>query len=142
MADQVNICPRFWKDVKELAKHTKLRELQSRLALEEFEQCDGIVRLRSIPYIEAILNTIFNVAPLFDKISDRYDRQPFLQLGWTIWKMRYAIDNRGKSGGTRTIFCTDTMRLLFVTIKLKKDCEDERKFEVEFMPRIRDYVSF
>lgn len=120
----INVCPLYWKDIKEIRKITKRKELRS--SLDEDETSD-VLRLKSIPYSEAILNTILNCFPDYlDNVSDKYDRQPLLQQGWIIRKMRYAIDNRGKSNGTRTI--------------LKNHCTDERKFEEEFMGRIKEYL--
>jgi len=136
---QLNHCPRFQKDIKTLYKATKNRALHS--SLENDEECSSREMIESVPYIEAIVNTILNKLPngLTD-IADKYGKQPFLQSGWTIWKMRYAIDNKGKSGGTRTIFCVSEAEILFVCIKSKKDCANEAEFQNEFLARIKEYL--
>lgn len=142
MQPQVNVCPRFWRDIKELYKHTKLRYLQTSLNLDQFTGSDDEVKLSSIPYTQAILNTVINKLPdHLDDISDQYDRQHLLQQGWVIRKMRYALNNKGKSDGVRIIFCSNSTHVIFIYINQKSLCADERRLEAEFMSRINEYLN-
>jgi len=138
---QLNTTPDFWKDIKFLQKHTKKKELKPYFNDGEFNNLDDAGKISCIPYINAIKNYIENSLTNLDGISDKYDRQPFLTYGWTIRKLRYAIDsNQGKSKGARLIFCINSNNLLFVYINIKKFCADERKLENEFMTRIKNYI--
>ncbi len=142
MQPQVNVCPRFWRDIKDLYKHTKFRYLQTTLNLEQFESSDDEIKLNSIPYVHAISNTIINKLPdNLDDISDQYDRQHLLHHGWVIRKMRYALNNKGKSDGVRIIFCVNSIHIIYVYINQKNLCADERKMEAEFMSRINSYLN-
>lgn len=139
----INVCPAFWKDIKQLQKKHKDKSLKFGFDEEILSGLSDEEKLKNIPYIGAIVNTIQNsfIENKLDSNSDKYDRQPFIQSGWEIRKMRYAIDNRGQSNGTRTIFCVNSRIILIVCIKLKSDCANERNFEGEFMPRIKEYLG-
>lgn len=139
---KVNACPKFWRDIKELQKQYKRKEFFPNTDSPIFDEFDDDSKIKTIPYSLAILNMIINCFPNFlDNVSDKYDRQPFLLHGWVIRKMRYAIDNRGKSHGVRIIYCTNGIELLLVLIAHKNKCENERDLEGEFLRRIRDYLS-
>lgn len=139
---QVNVCPRFWRDIKELHKRTRLSYLQSISSLEQFDSSDDEVKLSSIPYTQAIINMIINKHPdHLDDISDQYDRQYLLPQGWVIRKMRFALNNTGKSGGVRIIFCVNSTHIILIYINQKSLCVYERKLEAEFMARINQYLN-
>lgn len=138
---QFNTCPDFWKDVKFIYKHTKRRELRPIFEDETFASLDDEPRIDCIPYIKSIKNYILNSYPNLDGISDVYYKQPFLAQGWQIRKLRWAIDSRGKSGGTRLIYCINKEVIIFVYINLKNYCSDERMLEKEFMHRLITYLT-
>lgn len=137
---QINAVPNFWKDVKSLYKHLKRKEFTPVFDGNDFYDLDDERRANSIPYIKALTTSIINCYPNIDSTCDKYDRQPFLTNGWTIWKFRYALDNTGKSNGTRLIFCINTNNILLVYINTKSRCSNERELEREFMPRIKEYI--
>lgn len=138
-----NVHPKVWKDWKIIAKHHKSKEFQSFLSGELGGISDDI-RLDSIPQLKAIRNSITNATAILqlESIANPYDRQPFLSLGWKVYKMRWGIDNKGKSSGLRIIFCTNKENILLIFIATKNDCATETKLEKEFFARIKDYLSW
>lgn len=137
---QLNTTPDFWKDIKQLHKHTKNKEFKPIFDDGEFDDLDDEGKLDCVPLVKSIKNYVLNSITMLDGISDKYGRQPFLTNGWTIRKLRYAIDNQGKSKGLRIIFCISETNILFVYANIKKFCADERKLEIEFMSRIKNYL--
>jgi hypothetical protein len=98
--------------------------------------------LDSIPHLKSIKNLIINSASenILHAHATIYDRQPFLNIGWTIYKMRWAIDNKGKSSGLRIIFCLNEGHMIFSYVATKNECADERLLESEFLQRIKEYL--
>lgn len=138
MFPQVNICPKLWEDVKFLRKKTHNKELKANFP--EDEQSTDEVRVVSIPLIKVIITYMVQTSGTMNDRSDKYDRQPFLSKGWTIYKLRYAFDNRGASHGLRIIYCKNEDNYLLVYINLKTYCVDERALEKEFIKRINEYL--
>lgn len=139
MPPQIDTCPKFWNDIKSLKKKTHNKNLESNF-IEQEPSSDGEI-INSIPLLKAITNYIVqtNNTPI-DTLSNKYARQPFLSNGWTIFKMRYAFDNRGQSNGLRIIYCRFENNFLLVYINLKCYCTNERNLEKEFMKRIKLYL--
>lgn len=137
----VSVHPNFWKDWKIIRKRFKGKEYVS--LLTETNGYDDESLMDLIPHLKSIKNIVVNALAdnIIDGVSYNYDRQPYLSLGWNIRKMRYAVDNRGKSGGLRIIFCTNSTNIIFVFIATKRDCADEVRLEKVFMPRIKDYLA-
>ena len=69
--------------------------------------------------------------------------QPFLEHGWTVYKMRYGIDNTGKREGLRIIVCVDAGKknLLMIQMCKKANCPDEGDLRVEINHRIATYLA-
>ena len=141
-SNNFNVHPKVWKDWKAISKHHKGKEFQLFLP----ENIDGIsdeIKIDSIPQLKAIKISIVNSyrASMLDSISTPYDRQPFLSKSWKIYKMRWGVDNKGKSHGLRIIFCCNNENILLAFIATKNDCAVETKLEKEFLSRIQDYIS-
>ena len=134
--------PKVWKDWKVISKHHKATEFQLFLP-QNLEEISDEIKIDSIPQLKAVKNSIINSSKnlQLDYISTPYDRQPFLSKGWKIYKMRWGIDNKGKSNGLRIIFCSNGENILLVFIASKNDCAVETKLEKEFLSRIQDYIS-
>ena len=145
MESSVNVCEGFWKDWKKVCKKHKGNELKSLFDSERFNG-DGLeddLKIESIPLLKSIRNYIVNSTNqgIIDQVSDKYDRQPFLTMGWEVRKMRWAIDNSGKRGGLRIIFCLNSGHLLLTFVATKNDCDDERVLEKVFMGRLKVYLN-
>mgnify|MGYP001612549540 CR=1 FL=1 len=139
----VNTHPAFWKDWKDVQKHHKTLEFQSIYTPDEFSAANDDSKMESIIHLRSIKNIVINATNdgLIEEKARKYDRQPFLQVGWTIRKMRLGIDDKGQSHGLRIIFCLNDEYLLFVFVATKNRCDDERKMEKVFLQRISEYVS-
>lgn len=137
-----NIHPKIWKDWKVISKHHKSKEFQLFLPVN-LEDISDDIKIDSIPQLKAIRNSIINSSKnsQLDSISTPYDRQPFLSKGWKIHKMRWGIDNKGKSNGLRIIFCCNNENILLVFVASKNDCAVETKLEKEFLARIKEFIS-
>lgn len=134
----INICPKVWEDIKFLRKKTHSKELEA--AFPEEEQNNDEERINSIPVLKVITTYIIQTNnTTFDR-SVKYDRQPFLTQGWTIFKLRYAFDNKGSSSGFRIIYCRNGNNFLLVYLNLKTYCANERALEKELMKRISAYL--
>ncbi|TSC94195.1 MAG: hypothetical protein CEN91_16 [Candidatus Berkelbacteria bacterium Licking1014_85] len=136
----VSVCPQFWKDLKKI----KSPLASFNLPIDETGLLNDYDKLQSTKLTTSITDLILNVLNLkiIDQHSDKYSKQQFLQHGWEIRKMRFAIDNRGKSGGLRIVFCVSDNCILLVLIKHKKNCENEKELEKEIMLRIKNYISY
>jgi hypothetical protein len=133
---------KVWKDWKLIAKHHKGKEFQYFLPTNTDDLSDEI-KIDSVQHLKAIKNSILNAlgSQIIESIAKPYDRQPFLQVGWKIYKMRWAIDNKGQSSGLRIIFCINASNILLAYVARKSDCAIETKLEKEFMTRIREYIN-
>ena len=140
---KVSVLPRFWRDWKDIRKKHKGRDFDSLSSPAEFDDLDDDSKMDTIPHLRSIKNTVINSIQdsLIDHHAPQYDRQPFLTSGWIIRKMRWAIDNKGKSHGLRLIFCVNEGHVFFCFVATKNKCADERDLEVEFIRRIREYLS-
>jgi len=136
----VNVCPQFWKDLKKI----KSPLASFNLPTEDTEFVNDYDRLQFSQLTTTVTDFIINAIAdnLIEHHTDKYKRQPFLQNGWEIRKMRYAIDNTGKRGGLRIVFCIGDDCILLVLIKNKKDCENENELEKDILTRIKTYISF
>ena len=140
---KISVCPKFWRDWKNICKKHKGKELISWYSPSEFALLDDESKIDSIVMLKSIKNMVTNAIGdgLINIHASLYDRQTFLSLGWTIYKMRWAIDNKGKRSGLRIIFCANEGHVLFAFIATKNDCDDERQLESEFLRRIKEYFS-
>ncbi|PIR27594.1 hypothetical protein CO019_01865 [Candidatus Berkelbacteria bacterium CG_4_9_14_0_2_um_filter_42_30] len=138
MEQEVNVCPKFWKDVKK----SSCPEFNYDLAKAEFTELDDLSKIEAIPILQSIVTLIQNAIKdnELEHHSIKYGKQPFLQSGWIIRKMRWAIGNKGKSDGLRVLFCLNENKILMVLIALKRDCAKEEDLEKEIMARIKDYI--
>ena len=139
MTMRVNACHQFWKDLKKIKSPLASFDLP----IEEASSLDDYNKLQSTKLTNSIGNTVINAidSRILEQHAVKYGRQPFIQSGWEIWKLRFAIDNKGKSGGLRIIFCIGDDCLLFVLIRHKKDCIPETQLEREMVSRIKEYIS-
>lgn len=134
MDQEVSVCPKFWKDVKKSA----CVEFSCDLPREEFVELNDLAKIEAISILQAIVTLIQN--DKLEQHSVKYGKQPFLHLGWTIRKMRWAVGNKGKSDGLRVLFCVDSNEILMVLIALKRDCAKEEDLEKEIINRIKNYI--
>jgi hypothetical protein len=144
MQMQISVCPEFWKDVKFLKRKLKIAELESTLDAHIFQSADDEEKVESVLLIQLITNIINNAVndDVLDAHADKHNKQPFLNDGWTVYKMRYATGREGKSGGLRIIFCIDNNEdnVLLVFIARKADCSDEAKLIRKFKKRIGAFI--
>lgn len=145
MSITISSCPEFWKDVKHLYKITKSQRYSPEVEDETFKQLDAHAKVETIPAIRAIATVIVNSIneKLLDATSDKYDKQPYLTLGWEVRKMRFATDSTGKRGGLRIIFCIDNpcANVLLVLVKRKNECANERDLQSDFFSRISQFIN-
>ena len=142
-----NVIQKFWKDIKELQKKN-IKVLQTDYPADQFLELSEGDRIESIPVLNAVKNTIENTIldnVGLDAISDKIDQQPFIKDCWILRKMRYAIDNTGKSGGLRLIFAVNDngegCEIIFVMVGRKKDVAKEQEFRQEFFGRFKQYLG-
>jgi len=135
---KVSTCPEFWKDFKKLK--TPLAKFEDSVLSEQL--MNDYDKLQCSKLTTAITDFILNSVSekRLDLEAIKNGKQPFLQNGWTIYKLKFAIDNRGKSGGLRIVFCKNHDYLLLVLIKHKKNCTNEPKLQSEFISRIKQYI--
>ncbi len=130
----------FWKDVKELRKIYKKNFLESSCPENDLFGVDDGKVIKSIDYFNSI-NTYLSINKLED-VSDKLGRQPFLDKGWIIHKVRWGIDNTGKRGGVRIIFAVNSGNLIYLAVKPKKHIENhENEFQEESISRLREYIK-
>ena len=134
--NEIIVLDRFWDDLDFLYKKTKSKLLLPNFSTENHP--DDYERLANIPLLKAITTYVIQTE---DKLSDKLGRQPFLDKGWVTYKIRYAFDGKGKSGGLRVIYCRTNGKLLMVYINLKTYCADERELEKEVISRITDFLG-
>jgi len=142
---RLDVHPTFWRDWKSITKNHHGSEFSSSYSLVDLKSLPAETRLESFPLLAAIKQTIINliVDGNIDGQAPPYDRQ-HSQLyadGWTIRKMRWAINQRGKSSGLRVIFIQNKTSLIFIFIATKNTCANERNLESTFMPRIKEYFN-
>ncbi len=146
MSNSFSVCPEFWADIKILRKKTKSVLLKSFYDGDDFNLLFDSEKLESIKLLKAIKTYIKNLIASnsmeeYRNDCRKYDRQPYLTQGWVIYKLRYAFDNKGKSGGLRIILCINGKSILFVYISRKADCTDEVKMEKTFLSRIQSFIE-
>ena len=135
------VCPNFWKEVDFLFKKTK-----NRLLVPEFELLEdssSLNRIEATPILKVITTFILQTSGTQNDQATKVDKQPFLDKGWVIYKLRYAFDRNGKSSGLRIIFCKSeaTSDFLLVYMNLKVYCTDEKELEEESIARISEYLA-
>ncbi len=146
MQIKINVCPKFLtKDIKSLRKDLKYKMF---FALEDISSMDYNSQIDSIPFAQAVKNTIFNTLQCgtIPPGTDLCDRQPLLIHGWRIYKMRYAIDKKGKRDGARIIFCvndldSNNVQLLLVFVATKSQSANQRELENEYLSRIKEFIG-
>lgn len=139
----INACPEFWKDVKELRKKLSPQLVECAVDSDAFHEADDAVKTASIPVVDKITNFIINSHDegLIESQTIKNGTQPFLAQGWTLRKLRYAVDNKGKSGGLRVMFCLDGNALVLIYVAKKKDGENEVAVQKETISRFKGYIS-
>jgi len=63
---------------------------------------DDLSRLKAIPITETIFNVLSD--PENYNHGTFHGKQPFLEQNLNLYKLRYAIDNQGKSNGIRIMY--------------------------------------
>lgn len=141
---EIKVCPDFWKDVKKIHGKCSSKELvEPKTSSGEEEYLSDGDKISSYDLLDAITTFIQSGLPAnFSQIgAEHYHKQPFLQQGFQIKKMRYAFDGRGQSSGLRILFaCSDTY-LVLALISFKEDCKDERALETKLLGRLKDYLT-
>jgi hypothetical protein len=141
MPPSLYICPNFWKEVDFLLKKTKNRLLVPEFELSE--DSNSLDRIEATPILKVITTFILQTSGTQNDQATKVDKQPFLDKGWVIYKLRYAFDRNGKSSGLRIIFCKSetSSNILLVYMNLKAYCTDEKDLEKESIERISEYLS-
>lgn len=136
-------CSRFWKDVDELRKNASKKSLfETSLTQEQFTSSDIEEKLDSIQILRAIYIYIQNTIDEPKKAANLLDRQPFLDRGYSIYKMRYAADGKGQSSGLRIIYAVGkNSTIVLICIKFKNSVENESSFEKEILCRMKDFLE-
>ncbi|MFA6295032.1 MAG: hypothetical protein WC666_01255 [Candidatus Paceibacterota bacterium] len=137
-------CADFWKDVKRLSKHIKSSLLEVELTPIEYEQLSIVEKISAVPILRQISTTIKNKISKLNELpnNDKNGQQPFLSDNWILWKMRWAVDNRGSSYGLRIIYSVNGKYLVFAAIKHKKEIKDnESGFQKEVIERLRVFFD-
>jgi len=143
MKCNLHACSEFWDDIKTARKGAYQKKIfESSLNAEKFASVDIESKIDSIEILRAISTFIQNTSNEPEKYSELLDRQPFIENGFIIYKLRYAADGKGKSQGLRVIFClTKEPVIVFVGLKFKNAVEDEQKFEAEILWRIKKFLK-
>lgn len=141
MPPSLYVCPNFWKEVDFLLKKTKNRLLVPEFELSE--DSNSLNRIEATPILKVIITFILQTSGTQNDPATKVDKQPFLDKGWVIYKLRYAFDRNGKSSGLRIIFCKSETpsNILLVYMNLKVYCTDERELEEESIGRISEYLA-
>lgn len=141
MPPSLFVCPNFWKEVDFLFKKTKDRSLAPEFEL--LEDSNSLNRIEATPRLRAITTFILQTSGTQNDKATKVNKQPFLDKGWVIYKLRYAFDRNGTSGGLRIIFCKSetNQNFLLVYMNLKAHCADERKLEEKSIGRISEYLN-
>ena len=93
--DNCFVCPKFWKDVENLKKKISSQYFDTTYSIENFQKLSTASQIESIPLIDVISTTINNkIASLEEIPAIKYNRQPFLEEGWVVYKLRWAVDNK------------------------------------------------
>jgi hypothetical protein len=139
----INACPEFWKDVKALRKNLSPQLSECSLDADSFHEADDALKASSIAIIDKVTNFIINSHDqgIIEAQTFKNGTQPFLTQGWTVRKVRYAVDGKGKSGGLRVMFCLDGAALVLIHMTKKKDGENEASIQKETTARFRKYIS-
>ena len=142
---QVEACPAFWGDWKDITKHHRGTQFDTSFSPEDLKTLAAEARIDSYPLLSAVKQTVLSSIQQgnVDSQAVPYDRQipQLLAAGWVIRKMRWAISNKGKSHGLRVIFLQNREFIIFVFVATKNTCSDERRLEATFLPRIREYFD-
>ena len=143
MTPALHACPQFWSDIKETRKGASQKALfETSLSEEQFISSDIESKLDSIVILRAISTLIQNTFDEPEQAANQLDRQPFIEHGFTIYKLRYAADGKGKSAGLRIMYCLGKDRtIIFLCIKFKNAVEDEAKFESETIWRMKEFLK-
>jgi hypothetical protein len=137
-------CADFWKDIKQLSKDIKPSLLEYDVNQEEFENFSASEKFSAIPLLRQISNTIKNKFDKPEEIpnNDKNGQQPFLSNDWVIWKMRWAVDNRGARYGLRIMYSINGKHIIFSSIKRKKEVKDsEAEHQKEAIDRLKVFFD-
>lgn len=138
-------CADFWRDVKDLHKHIRPSFLEIELTLEEFEKLSITEKISAIPLLRQISTAIKNKMGRLHELpnNEKNGQQPFLSANWIVWKMRWAVDNRGSSYGLRIIYSVSGKNVVLSAIKHKKEVKDDEKgFQEEIIERLRNFFDY
>jgi hypothetical protein len=135
LGKEVFVCDDFFSDIKALGK----RNPRACTAREEIRQeMLPAEALSCIPLTEGILNVILDPESNHGVV---FGKQPFLTQKLKLFKLRYAIDNLGKSKGIRIIYALNEKDLIFIHAYSKRPTPDERKVEGEIVHRLKIFLK-
>ncbi|MCK4386907.1 MAG: hypothetical protein KAV41_02385 [Candidatus Pacebacteria bacterium] len=135
-------CVDFWKDIKKL--NIKSSFLECNISREEFKKLSTSEKIFAVPILRQISNAIKNKFRALNEIpnNNRNGQQPFLSSDWILWKMRWAVDNRGARYGLRIIYSVNGSHIVFSTIKHKKEiAKKETLFQQEAIERFKIFFA-
>lgn len=139
----VLVCPEYRKDIKALKKKFKRPELSPPI-IENHNGYSDSQYFLIIPLNIAIYNFISELCNSNNyDMFDLWDKQPYLDKGWRIYKLRYGFAGKGKSNGLRIMFLEhkEKKELLFVFVNIKSQIDIEYKFRKQILIRLGDYFT-
>lgn len=145
MADDTECysCDEFWKDYKIIAKGLAKHHTQCAFSPDEFKELQTVGKIKAVPLLQQIMIAIENKINKLDSLpgNSGNDRQPFLDKGWKIWKLRWAVNNQGKSGGLRIMFATqDGGNVCFIFMDIKGSYK-EADLQSETFARMKAFLA-
>lgn len=136
------IIPNFIEDVKHLCKKHKLVETTLDFNIDPNDNSSDY--LLSIPIINSIVTYFINVCDANAyNIFDYWDKQPYINKGWKVYKVRYGFAKRSKKDGLRIIIAEnrENNSILLVHIAMKNEIQKENKYQEEVIKRLEGYLG-
>lgn len=144
---KVVVVSNFWKDLKQLSKKG-VKGASTIYNTDQIKELSDFDYLKSFDLGRKILNLIVNslkehegIIPQVGEVIRGFQKYP----SWEVYKTRYAIDNKGKSGGLRIVYCLskdkEVLTILLVYIKTSSDSHPDKLLRAECNNRISNYLS-
>lgn len=137
-------CGEIWKDIRSLSKQITPSFTDTEFSHDEFDRLSDNEKTSAIPLLRQITTVLKNNTNKLNEIPNnvKNGKQPFLSKNWTMWKMRWGIDNRGPSYGLRIMYCINHKHIVLVNIKHKKFIkENEIEFQKETIERMESFLA-
>ncbi len=139
-------CNEFWKDVRKLRKTVRPDFLECGIPEEECDKLSCAEKMDCVPLLRQISTAFKNKIDNLQDIPNNNKNarhQPFLQIDFIVWKLRWAVDNRGAAFGLRIMYCVKEKHIVLANIKHKKEVkDDENAFQLETMERLKLFFTY